>query len=56
MFKDVRGMTYRNKGCLEAVLGRWRRIGYRADCRLLNAVRYGVPQNRARVIAAGHYG
>lgn len=56
MFENVRGMMYRNKDYLESVLGRLRRLGYRVDCRLLNAVDYGVPQNRVRVIAVGHDG
>ena len=56
MFENVRGMMYRNKDYLEAVLGRLRRMGYQVDCSLLNAVHYGVPQNRVRVIAVGHYG
>ena len=56
MFENVKGMMYRNREYLEAVLGRLRRLGYRVDCRVLNAADYGVPQNRLRVIAVGHDG
>lgn len=56
MFENVRGMTYRNRGYLESVLSDLRGLGYRVECRLLNAVDYGVPQNRVRVIAVGHRG
>ncbi len=56
MFENVRGMLYRNRGYLESVLGRLGRLGHVVDCRVLNAADYGVPQNRLRVIAAGHDG
>ena len=56
MFENVRGMMYRNREYLESVLADLRGLGYSADCRMLNAVDYGVPQNRLRVIAVGHRG
>ena len=56
MFENVRGMMYRSRGYLESVLADLRGLGYTVDCRMLNAVDYGVPQNRLRVIAVGHRG
>ena len=56
MFENVRGMMYRNREYLESVLADLRGLGYRVECRMLNAVDYGVPQNRLRVIAVGHRG
>ena len=56
MFENVRGMMYRNRAYLESVLADLRGLGYRAECRLLNAADYGVPQSRPRVIAVGHCG
>ena len=56
MFENVRGMMYRNRMYLESVLSELRGLGYAVDCRMLNAVDYGVPQNRLRVIAVGHRG
>ncbi len=55
MFENVRGMLYRNKDYFEATVGKLKALGYRVEYRLLNAVNYGVPQNRVRVIAIGHH-
>lgn len=56
MFENVRGMTYRNGGYLDRIIGKLGSLGYRVDCSLLNAADYGVPQNRIRLIAVGHDG
>jgi DNA (cytosine-5)-methyltransferase 1 len=56
MFENVRGLMYRNKDYLELILRELEVLGYVVEFRLLNAVHYGVPQNRERVIVVGHRG
>ncbi len=45
--------THKGGKTRESILNEFRRIGYNVDCRILNAVDYGVPQNRRRVIFIG---
>lgn len=56
MFENVRGLMYRNKWYLEEVIEELEALGYAVDYQLLNAVHFGVPQNRERVIVVGHRG
>ena len=56
LFENVRGLFYRNKGYLETILGELRDLNYIVQVQLLNAVDYGVPQNRERVVVVGHRG
>ena len=56
MFENVRGLLYQNKWYLEEVLLRLEALGYIVDAKILNAVHYGVPQNRERLIVIGHKG
>lgn len=56
MFENVRGMMYRNKDYFESSLKKLKKLGYTVEYNLLNAVNYGVPQNRERIIAVGHNG
>lgn len=56
MFENVRGMMYRNKEYFELALKKLKKLGYQVEYQLLNAVEYGVPQNRERVIAVGYNG
>lgn len=56
LFENVRGVMYRNREYFDSFLEGLRQLGYVVDARLLNAVDYGVPQNRERVIAVGHSG
>lgn len=56
MFENVRGLMYKNKWYLEKIIERLSNLGYIVECHLLNAVNYGVPQNRERVIVVGHRG
>lgn len=57
MFENVRGMMYRNKDYFESSLKKLKNLGYDVvEYELLNAVDYGVPQNRERIIAIGHNG
>jgi DNA (cytosine-5)-methyltransferase 1 len=54
MFENVRGLLYSNKGYFELVLAELRKLGYLIDYKLLNAVNFGVPQNRERLFVFGH--
>lgn len=50
LIENVRGLLYRNRDYLDATVAELRRFGYRADCRLLRATDFGVPQNRERIV------
>ncbi|MDR2512127.1 MAG: DNA cytosine methyltransferase [Bacteroidales bacterium] len=54
MFENVRGLLYSNKWYFELVLAELRKLGYIIDYKLLNAVNFGVPQNRERLFVVGH--
>lgn len=54
MFENVRGLLYTNKWYFELILKDLRKLGYIIDYRLINAVEYGVPQNRERLFVVGH--
>jgi DNA (cytosine-5)-methyltransferase 1 len=54
MFENVRGLLYSNKWYLELIIEELESLGYKTNCRLLNAVNYGVPQNRERLFLVGH--
>lgn len=54
MFENVRGLLYSNKWYLESIIEELESLGYKTDCQLLNAVNYGVPQNRERFFLVGH--
>jgi DNA (cytosine-5)-methyltransferase 1 len=54
LFENVRGLLYANKWYFEIVLDELSKIGYFIDYKLLNAVDYGVPQNRERLFVVGH--
>lgn len=56
MFENVRGLMYRNKDYLEAIISELEDLNYIVEFRLLNAVNHGVPQNRERMIVVGHRG
>lgn len=56
MFENVRGLMYRNKAYLETIISALEELHYVVEYRLLNAVNYGVPQNRERMIVVGHRG
>ena len=56
LFENVRGLSYRNKGYRDEILGALRALGYKVEPHLINAVHYGVPQNRERFIVVGHRG
>jgi len=54
MFENVRGLLYTNKWYFELVIEELQSLGYIIDYSLLNAVDYGVPQNRERLFLIGH--
>jgi DNA (cytosine-5)-methyltransferase 1 len=54
LFENVRGMLYRNKKYLDEILETLRNLGYDIEVKLMNAVNFGVPQNRERLIVVGH--
>lgn len=56
MFENVRGILYSNRWYFDEVLASLAALNYIVEVRLLNAVNFGVPQNRERVIVVGHRG
>ena len=54
LFENVRGLLYSNKWYFEVIVKELRSLGYQIDFELLNAVNYGVPQNRERMFLVGH--
>ncbi len=54
MFENVRGLLYSNKWYFDLVIQELQKLGYIIDYKLLNAVNYGVPQNRERLFVVGH--
>ncbi len=56
IFENVRGLLYTNKWYFEEILRSLAKLGYVVEHRLLNAVDYGVPQNRERLFVVAHRG
>ena len=56
MFENVRGLMYKNKNYLEAIVAELEEMGYIVEYKLLQAVQYGIPQNRERMIVVRHRG
>lgn len=54
LFENVRGLLYANKWYFELILDELKKLGYIIDFKLLNAVNFGVPQNRERLFVVGH--
>lgn len=54
LLENVRGLLYSNKWYFELVLDELKQLGYLLDYKLLNAVNFGVPQNRERLFVIGH--
>ncbi|MFK0731678.1 MAG: DNA cytosine methyltransferase [Gloeotrichia echinulata GP01] len=56
LFENVRGLLYKNRWYLDEVIKSLQNLGYIVEVKLLNAVDFGVPQNRERLIVVGHQG
>lgn len=56
IFENVRGMLYSNRAYFDEIVSALKALNYIVEYRLLNAVNFGVPQNRERIIVVGHRG
>ncbi|MDR3327407.1 MAG: DNA cytosine methyltransferase [Prevotellaceae bacterium] len=54
LFENVRGLLFANKWYFDLILKELRDLGYIVEYKLINAVNYGVPQNRERLFVVGH--
>lgn len=54
LFENVRNLMYSHKWYLDAIMAELRSCGYIVEAKCLNAVDFGVPQNRERLIVVGH--
>lgn len=54
LFENVANILGRHKWYLDLIVEELRKLGYMVEYRVLNAVDYGVPQNRERLICVGH--
>jgi DNA (cytosine-5)-methyltransferase 1 len=55
LFENVRGILGTNKGKdWEAIVNAFKKIGYTISFRILDALDYGAPQQRERMIMVGH--
>ncbi|WP_204105351.1 MULTISPECIES: DNA cytosine methyltransferase [Spirulina sp. CCY15215] len=55
-FENVRGLLYRNRWYFDEIIQELRQLNYIVEWKLLNAVNFGIPQNRERLIVVGHRG
>lgn len=56
LFENVRGMLYQNRSYLNDIVQKLEHLGYQVQWKLLNALDYGVPQNRERLFVVAHKG
>ncbi len=56
LFENVRGVLYSNRWYFDQILTALKALNYVVEVRLLNAVNFGVPQNRERIVVVGHRG
>jgi DNA (cytosine-5)-methyltransferase 1 len=56
LFENVRGLLYANKWYFDWMRQELAALGYCVEYQLLNAVNFGVPQNRERLFVVGHRG
>lgn len=54
LFENVANILGRHKWYLDLIVGELRKLGYYVEYKVLNAVDYGVPQRRERIICVGH--
>lgn len=55
MFENVANIIGRHKWYLDLIVSELRKLGYIVEYQVVNAVDYGVPQNRERLICVGHH-
>ena len=53
LFENVRGLLYRNRWYLDQVIDELESLGYETHATLYNALGFGVPQNRERLVVFG---
>ena len=54
LFENVRNLAYSHKWYFDLIRDELGKLGYIIDFKCLNAVNYGVPQSRERMIVVGH--
>lgn len=54
LFENVANILGRHKWYLDLIIGELGKLGYIVEYKILNAVNYGVPQNRERLVCIGH--
>ncbi len=54
MFENVRNLAYSHKWYFDLIKDSLGKLGYIVEYKCMNAVNYGVPQNRERMIVVGH--
>lgn len=54
LFENVQNILGRHKWYLDLIIQELKNLGYIVEYRVLNAVNYGVPQNRERLITIGY--
>lgn len=54
MFENVANLVGKHKWYFDLIIDELKKLGYKIEYRILNAVHYGVPQNRERLFCVGH--
>lgn len=54
LFENVRNLMYSHSWYLDMIINELEALGYNIEVQCINAVNYGVPQNRERIIVVGH--
>lgn len=54
LFENVRNLMYSHSWYLDMIVNELEELGYNIEIQCVNAVNYGVPQNRERIIVVGH--
>ena len=54
LFENVRNLSLSHKWYLDLIIEELQKFGYNIDYKILNAVDYGVPQNRQRIVVVGY--
>lgn len=56
MCENVRGLPEQNKDYFQQLIGAFESLGYKVDYKIVQMVKYDVPQNRERLVIVGHHG